>query len=38
MTIEELKKQIIEMTEKIDDEVLLRRIYLFTVVAAGESK
>lgn len=38
MTIKELKKQIIELVEKIDDEALLRRIYLFIVVVAGESK
>lgn len=37
MNIEELKKQINELTEKMDDEALLRRIYLFTVVASGEN-
>ena len=35
MTVEELKKQIAELVDKIDDEALLRRIYLFTVVIAG---
>jgi hypothetical protein len=38
MTVEELKKQIAELVDKIDDEALLRRIYLFTVVIAGENK
>lgn len=38
MTIEELKKHVIDLVNNCNDEKLLRRIYLITVVFMGESK